>query len=198
MSTATATATVTAAATAPAASVALEADLSAADLIELHPAPRREPPFDDERPRRLSLVGPLDQPLPFHEAPQPSRLRLSREVDDFDPQPTSRQHLPDPDPFTRRLLIAIIETGTGRRSARQLLAYTSPSVQAGLARDAGRIERLGTAARPATLHSLHLDEPADGVIEAAAVVRLGDRFRAIALRLEGLDGRWRCVRLQIG
>jgi hypothetical protein len=48
------------------------------------------------------------------------------------------------------------------------------------------------------LHSLHFAEPADGVAEVAAIVRIGDRFRAIALRLEGLDGRWRCVRLQIG
>ena len=38
----------------------------------------------------------------------------------------------------------------------------------------------------------------DGVVEAAATVRVGARYRAIAFRLEGLDGRWRCVRLQIG
>lgn len=170
----------------------------AIDEAQLQPAPVREPPFDDERPPRLSVVGPLDQPLPFPTGPAPSRLRLSRKVGDFEAQPTSREHLPDPDAFTRRLLIAIIETATGRRSARQLAAHTSAGVHAGLARDAGRIARLGTAARPATLSSLHLHEPADGVIEAAAVVTLDERYRAIALRLEGLDGRWRCVRLQIG
>jgi len=45
---------------------------------------------------------------------------------------------------------------------------------------------------------VHIAEPIDGIAEVAAVVRVGDRFRAIAFRLEGLDGRWRCVRLQIG
>jgi hypothetical protein len=95
-------------------------------------------------------------------------------------------------------VIAVIEAATGRRSAGQLSSHTTPGVQAGLVRDAGRINRLGTAARPASLHSMHLAEPADGVVEAAATVRVGARYRAIAFRLEGLDGRWRCVRLQIG
>jgi hypothetical protein len=42
-----------------------------------------------------------------------------------------------------------------------------------------------------------VDEPADGVAEVCAVVSHGERFRAIALRLEGIDGRWRCTVLQL-
>lgn len=165
----------------------------------LRPAPCREPPFDDELPsRHLSLVGPLDQPLPFDGPDRPSALRLTTESDTFAVRPTGRHELPEPAAFARRLVIGVIETATGRRSAAQLRQHTSPTVQAGLLRDAGRIDRLGTARRPATLHSLHFTEPADGVAEVAAVLRVGDRFRALALRLEGLDGRWRCVRLQIG
>lgn len=38
----------------------------------------------------------------------------------------------------------------------------------------------------------------DGVVEACAVVLDGPRVRAVALRLEGLDGRWRVTALQIG
>jgi Family of unknown function (DUF6459) len=167
----------------------------------LRPAPRREPPFDDERTgRHLSVVGPLDQPLPFdalgHAAP--SALRLRPGTDTFAARPTGRDELPEPTVVARRLVIGVIETVTGRRPASQLRAHASPTVQAGLARDAGRMSRLGTTRRPAALHSIHVTEPADGVAEVAAVVRVGDRFRALALRLEGLDGRWRCVRLQIG
>jgi hypothetical protein len=167
----------------------------------IKPAPRREPPYDDELAgRHLGLVGPLDRQLPFDsvDLAAPSMLRLRETADRFAPQATGRDHLPELTVFARRLVIGIIETATGRRSAAQLSQHTAPAVQTGLARDAGRIRRLGTAQRPATLHSIHLSEPADGVAEVAAIVRIDSRFRAIALRLEGLDGRWRCVRLQIG
>ncbi|HET6210304.1 MAG TPA: Rv3235 family protein [Jatrophihabitans sp.] len=170
---------------------------------QVRPAPLREPPFEDEQraeppSRRL---GPNDRPLPLPgPSPEaPSRLRLAVLAEDrFDARPTGRLELPEPAAFARRLLIAVIETATGRRSAGQLSQHTTLAVQAGLARDAGRISRLGTMSRPAAVHSVHLTEPADGVAEVVGVVRVGPRFRAIALRLEGLDGRWRCVRLQIG
>jgi hypothetical protein len=165
-------------------------------------APTREPPFDDEVAEpRLSLVGPYDRPLPFldDDFDTPSALRLSRSPGDpLDARPTGRHELPDVTTFSRRLVIGIIEVATGRRPSSQLARHSAPAVQAGLARDAGRMTRLGTTGRPAVLHSVHIVEPADGVAEVAAVVRLEGRFRAVALRLEGLDGRWRCVRLQIG
>ena len=165
----------------------------------VRPAPRREPPFDDEQPaRRLSLVGPLDQPLPFDHPGPAAALRFGPQPDPSALRPTGRSELPEPTVLARRLVIGVIETATGRRPASQLRHHTSPTVLAGLARDAGRISRVGTSHRPAALHSLHVTEPADGVAEVAAVLRIGDRFRALALRLEGLDGRWRCVRLQIG
>jgi Family of unknown function (DUF6459) len=168
--------------------------------FRIRQAPDREPPFDDEAAGpRLALVGPRDQPLPFAVRQlAPARIRPAAEPDSFGRLPTARDDLPDPRGFARRFVIAVIEAATGRRTAGQLGSHTSPGVQAGLARDAGRISRLGTAARPATLHSMRLTEPADGVVEAAATVRVGARYRAIAFRLEGLDGRWRCVRLQIG
>ena len=174
---------------------AADGSAPAAMPFRLRPAPRREPAFDDEQPRRhLSLVGPLDQPLPFDTVSAPGPA----EPGPTESRPTGRRELPPPAVFARRLVIGVIETATGRRPASQLRQHTSPTVHAGLARDAGRIDRLGTARRPASLHSVHITEPADAVAEVTAVLRVGDRFRALALRLEGSEGRWRCVRLQIG
>jgi hypothetical protein len=48
-----------------------------------------------------------------------------------------------------------------------------------------------------SVSSVHIFEPADGIVEATAVVVGGARARAVALRLEGWDGRWRCTRLAI-
>jgi Family of unknown function (DUF6459) len=167
----------------------------------IKPAPEREPPFDDEiGARHLSVVGPLDRPLPFGIvrdrvdacASGPAQTETCRAAG------VDSELLPDPRAFGRRLVIAIIELATGRRSPGQLAQHTSAGVHSGLVRDAGRISRLGTQQRPGTVHSVHAAEPAPGVAEVAAVIRVADRFRAIALRLEAREGRWRCVRLQIG
>src|SRR6266566_181210 len=54
--------------------------------VTVRPAPRREPPFDDEIPERhLTLVGPHDRPLPF----APSRRRLIDRRDAFSMQLTA-------------------------------------------------------------------------------------------------------------
>jgi hypothetical protein len=162
--------------------------------VTVRPAPRREPPFDDEiPPRHLTLVGPHDRPLPF----SPSRRRLTDMHDEFAPQPTGRGDLPDPAWFGRRLLVAVLEAMAGRRAPHQLAPHLSQGVFGGLVAD---LERPGRRvwAQPAVLRSVRVCEPADGVAEVSAVVQTGARFRAIAARLEGLDGRWRCVRLQIG
>jgi hypothetical protein len=48
------------------------------------------------------------------------------------------------------------------------------------------------------VRSVRVSEPTDGVAEVCAIVQQGPRCRAIALRLEGIDGRWQCTALQIG
>jgi hypothetical protein len=162
--------------------------------VTVRPAPRREPPFDDEIPaRHLALVGPHDRPLPF----APSRRRLTDRRDEFAMQPTGRGQLPDPVWFGRRLLVAILESMAGRRSPHQLAPHLSHGVFVGLLSDLERPARRGWP-QPAVVRSIRACEPADGVAELSAVIQTGPRFRAIAARLEGLDGRWRCVRLQIG
>jgi hypothetical protein len=164
--------------------------------FRVRPAPRREPPFDDELPARvLRLVGPLDQPLPFAEPPA---RRLGHAADAFAPQLTGRGELPDARAFGRRLLVAITEAMSGRRTLHQLAAHLSQSVYSGLVSDLGRADRARAWRGQVTIRSVRVSEPADGVAELSAVVRTGNRYRAVAARLEGLDGRWRCVRLQLG
>jgi len=63
---------------------------------------------------------------------------------------------------------------------------------------AGRIDTSPTEPSRGVVRSLHVSEPADGVAEVAASVRRGPRCTALALRLEGLDGRWQCTALEVG
>lgn len=43
--------------------------------------------------------------------------------------------------------------------------------------------------------STHVSSPADGVVEATLIVQTPGRTRAVAVRLEGLDRRWRATSL---
>lgn len=50
--------------------------------------------------------------------------------------------------------------------------------------------------RRAVVRSVHVSEPADGVAEVCATVQRGLRATTMALRIEGVDGRWQCTALE--
>jgi hypothetical protein len=112
--------------------------------------------------------------------------------------PTAGAALPDPGPWTAQLVQAVIEVLGHERPRQQLVRWLSPEVYADLSAHVLAAAPRGPGQRPRrTVSSIHLSEPADGVIEASAVVLGGRRARALALRLEGWDGRWRCTRLAL-
>jgi hypothetical protein len=109
--------------------------------------------------------------------------------------PTGSARLPDPHRWSARLAQGIVEVLHGHRPLQQLVRWTDESVYAMLARRlAARRPRTGS--RP-LVRSIRVCEPRDGVVEVSVVVEAGHRCRALAMRLEGLDGRWRCTVLDI-
>jgi hypothetical protein len=42
-----------------------------------------------------------------------------------------------------------------------------------------------------------ITQPLDGICEATITIRFGDRLRVVAIRFEGLDGRWLCTYLAL-
>jgi hypothetical protein len=166
--------------------------------VTIRQAPTREPPYDDERGDERDdhrhHSGPMQPALPFEIWPH----RLSRPRSWSAVRPTGRGALPDPVLWSRRLVVALLEVRAGRRPLAQLAPHLSPSVLAGLAE--ARLRGRWSTPQPGTLRTLRGCEPVDGVAEIAAVVELedGGRCQALAARLESLDNRWRCVRLQFG
>jgi hypothetical protein len=161
-----------------------------ARTVVIRPAPRREPPFDDERDDSCPYA-PFDRALPFEPAPRPAVWLPPA------PRPSA---LPDPTRWTRRLLIGMVETAGGHRPVAQLSGLLSPSVHRGLCADFER-GRLGGSPHwlhRASVRSVRGCEPSDGVAELCATVEVCGRVRAIALRLDEHYGRWRCTRLQLG
>lgn len=158
--------------------------------------PRLEPLFDDELPEGpLRLIRQREE-LPFEE---PAPRRFEHEIDFFDPQPTSRRSLPDPEAWATRFLQAVVETLAGSRASAQLHEWTSPAVYAQVVRGSQdpRQWKSPSGVLP-VVRTVRVGEPADGVAEVCGVVQRGQSFAAIAARLEGLDGRWRAVALELG
>jgi hypothetical protein len=175
-----------------------------AEPLRLRPVPRIDGPYDDELPEPATAVhGSLA--LAF---PAPSRcgvpLRLVPPADGNDSAPledgpTRRDALPDPRPWTARLAQAVAEVLAGARPAAQLSRVATLDVLRLLERSSGRLgARRDCPTRRPVVSSVHVSEPRDGVAEVCAVVDTGPRRRALAMRLEGADGRWRCTALQVG
>ena len=169
------------------------------------PAPLRlvvvatpQPPLEDERiPVRLLRRG-MPVPRPVHRpGPRPRPGRGLPFVDDFGPTWSSRSELPDPVVEARRLFTLTLEAMAGRRPLAQVRPLTSARVFAALA--GGRRPGWCTASSsPLLVGRVHVSEPVDGVAEVSAVARRDGRAHAVAARLEGIDGRWRCTALHIG
>jgi len=81
---------------------------------------------------------------------------------------------------------------SGQRPVAQLRVHCAPEVFAGLQ---GRPARRGALGH---LLNVRVCEPADGVAEISVVFRRAERVRALAFRIQGLDGRWRITALQTG
>jgi hypothetical protein len=163
-----------------------------------------DPPYDDEVVGHHPAVdGTLALAFPTTPGYLPLRLvppALAAQDREFGSRPTPRADLPDPRGWTGRLAQAVVEVLAGARPASQLSRFATLEVLDQLERSAGRLGgRPGSApaTRP-TVASVRVSEPRDGIAEGCAVVDTGPRRRALALRLEGVDGRWQCTALEMG
>jgi hypothetical protein len=154
-----------------------------------------QPPVSEEPAYPLVRHG-IAPPRPPHR-PGPRPRERHQRLADFGPAWSPRSDLPDPALAGRRVLTLTLEGLAGLRPLAQVQALTAPGLYTGLT---GRRPPAwcsgGTA--PVLLGPVHVCEPVDGVAEVSAVARRAGRAHAVAARLEGLDGRWRCTALQIG
>ena len=182
-----------------------EAELAPSPAVPEPPALRLvrvhtpQPPLDAEQiPRRLVEPG-LAVPRPPHRPgprPRPSLGSPPREGD-FGPTWSTRADLPDVREAGRRLITTALEALAGRRPMTQLQPMTSFGLFTALA--GGRRPAWCVGGRaPLVVRSVHVCEPVDGVAEISAVAHRNGRAHAVAARLEGIDGRWRCTALQVG
>ena len=119
----------------------------------------------------------------------------------FARQHTSSADLPDPRPLVSTLAGGVLEVLAGVREVNQLARwldeepYETLVLRANLAVRARRA-RGRPAQQPADMmRRVRGSSPAAGVGVATAIITPPVRTRAVAMRLEGYDGRWRATSL---
>lgn len=145
------------------------------------------------------MSDPLAQPRPDDDG----RRGRFHSDEFFGAQPAHRAQLPDPVPLLENLTRCVLEILAGTRDLDQIARWVSEDVYRHLlkrvvlstrARQAGgaRVSRPNFA-----VTSSRYSEPRDGVVEAVLIVRNRIRTRSVAIRLEGLDNRWRAVAIHV-
>src|SRR5689334_4767621 len=154
--------------------------------LRLVPAPVSAPPYDDEPGAPVLRLVRSAPPEPVE---VPDEVWLAAERTPTASLPTS--HL-----YARRLVQGVLEVLAGVRGVKQLQRDTTPELYLALAETLAQRPRV-TGRRPSTrsIRSLHVQERPEGVVEACATIEKDGRVAALALRLEGFEGRWRCTEL---
>jgi hypothetical protein len=143
------------------------------------------------------------EPAMSHPAPAVRYAPRALSDEYFGRQPTSAAELPDPVPLIENLTRCVIEILAGAREIEQIGRWVDEDVYRHLLKRVvlaarARAVKGEKAARPVfTIGSTHTCSPRDGVIEATVTVRGRTRSRAVALRLEGLDNRWRATAIHV-
>ena len=110
--------------------------------------------------------------------------------------------VPDVHEWAARFVQAIVEVISGDRPLTQLVRWTSEAVYIAMAHRVKVLAATTSASRGrlsrAHVQSVHICQPCDEVAEVAVHLRHGARSRAVAARLELVQGRWLCTALQMG
>lgn len=138
---------------------------------------------------------------------KPKRARVVRnkmqEADYFGEQYCSSKELESPDVLLRMLAPAVVEVIAGVRNISQLATHLSEEVYGRLRdRSTKLAQDRALAGQPTLAPALRVakvkkQEPRDGVVESVVLVQSPTRTRAVTIRLEGINRRWRATSVSV-
>ena len=161
--------------------------------LSIRPIPDLSPPIIDSR-TAVSQGLAFQDPSPFIQGTL--AIDFSRGYDPaqdpedrgyFGPQRALSRDLPEPRAWVTHMAQALVEVMSGARPAPQVIRWTTPEVYSVVARRNAASGRRAMVARRAIVRRVRICQPADGVVEACAVVVDNGRVRALAMRLIGVD-----------
>jgi hypothetical protein len=121
----------------------------------------------------------------------------------FGPQYNSTSELPNPEASLRALATGVVEVIAGSRPIDQLSrlltdeVYQRLSQRARLARQNREEQGQKTHHQNFSVHNMMNASPRDGVIESVVLLNSQRRIRAVTIRLEGINNRWRATAVSV-
>lgn len=138
---------------------------------------------------------------------EPKKKRVVKnqldEADYFGEQYCKTEDLESPDKLLRMLAPAVVEVIAGARNITQLAAHLSEEVYGRLRDRAIKVAqeqaKRGEVAKTPNLRvgKMKNQEPRDGVVESVVLVQSPTRTRAVTIRLEGINHRWRATSVSV-
>lgn len=165
-----------------------EAPIPFRPALRLLPAPVSCPPYDDE-PGPAPVLRLVTNPAPVAVVDLDADAWLSAER-------TPTAELPPVRGVAAALVRGVLDVLAGVRGVAQLRRDTTAELYADLIPVlTGARDTQGPRPDARAIRSLHVQERPEGIVEVCATVVRRGRPSALALRLEGLDGRWKCTEL---
>lgn len=121
----------------------------------------------------------------------------------FGPQYNKTAELPDPDASLRVLATGVVEVIAGTRQVDQLARLLSDEVYQRLSRRAIEARNFRNETGQKTryqnfsVRNILNSSPRDGVIESVVLLNAQRRTRAVTIRLEGINNRWRATSVSV-
>jgi len=149
---------------------------------------------------------PITKPVTKTDSKMVQKHRIKNLVesnDYFGPQYNSTNELPNPDASLQVLATGVVEVIAGTRSIDQLARLLSDEVYQRLSRRAiearQRRDALGQKTHYQNFSVLNMmnSSPRDGVIESVVLLNAQRRTRAVTIRLEGINNRWRATSVSV-
>lgn len=167
--------------------------------LRARPIPRTEPPVVQLCAEDWGQADPPPAGTAYVQGTLAVDFDRSCQDGYFGPQATGSNELPDPGPWARQIIRAVLEVIEGVRPVGQLSRWITPEIRDRIARRGLLARRRRTRPRhPSSVRTTLTCVPADGVVEISAVVTHGGRVRAVAVRMVGVDHRWLITVFDLG
>jgi Family of unknown function (DUF6459) len=121
----------------------------------------------------------------------------------FGPQYNKTSELPNPESSLRALATGVVEVIAGSRQIDQLARLLTDEVyqrlarRAVLAREHRKEMGIKTHHQNFSVQNMMNTSPRDGVIESVVLLNSQRRVRAVTIRLEGINNRWRATAVSV-